>query len=199
MAEPAPSINPVTSVISGVLNFAGSWYAAKEQKKENSAARALQEKLFYDKLRQENTQFDATMTQRKNEFGTTTRLTKAQMKAAERAQRTQDALSRKTLAIRETEGQQSYGLAKEAQAANIGLNERGMTLQESQAATDKETATANIALGNRGMAIQEKTAEAQIQANKFNQITQLMTNMTNFYNTPGARSQLATLYSGYRR
>jgi len=176
----------------GIINAVATWYGANEQRKENAKTRASQERMYNDQAAREDRQYAGNMAFQRETAATTVKLTKAQMRQQARAQAAADALAKKQLALSET-----------GQNANIALGNRSATLAETQNAQNfglsKEAQTANIALGNRGMALQEKQAETEASANKFNQIAQLMTSMTQFYNTPAARQNLAGLYGGYRR
>lgn len=183
---------PIGAAAGSIINALATWYGASVQQKENQKAREAQERLFNQNLAWEQEQYAGNMSLSRSQLAATTSMNQAQLRAQERAQAQANKLSKKQLS-----------LSAAGQKANIALGERSATLAETQNTQQyglsSEAQKANIALGERGMALQEKSLAQQAQANKFNQIAVLMGNMTQFYNSPGNRQNLAGLYQGNRR
>lgn len=176
-----PIIGSILGGAGSILSALTNWYAVGEQRKENTKARDLQEKLFYENLGFEKTQADRNYGLAQEQMG----LNKRQLLSAERLGTRQQRLAEST-------ARSQTGLALRAQtesegktAAEVELGKRGMTVQETESA-------ANIALQGRAQTLNEKTA-------KFDQAATLITNMTRFFNSPATRSQYAGLWRGYGR
>lgn len=149
---------PIGTAVGGLLGAAASWYGYSQQSAANRRAQDAQERMFNQQLGFEKDQFTTNTALRREELTQAGQLSRAQLRAQERAQRMSDRNTREQTA-----------LARSAQNANISL-------------------------GNRQMDLEEKRLAQEGQANKFNQIATLITNMTQFYSTPASRAGLAALY-----